>query len=109
MREREREMQSVCRAGVDASNSIKNRCFKTYDFETCESIIIVRRQNHNSYMNRFLRAPLVFSKAAQHGLALFVACSRGRGLSGSVTYRTREVARCSPLPVVFVGIKLTEF
>ncbi len=27
-REREREMQSVCRAG-EARNSIKNRCFRT--------------------------------------------------------------------------------
>ncbi len=64
------------------------------------------------HMNRFLRAPLVFfpfSKAAQHGLAPFAACSRGRGLSGCVTYQTREVTRCSPLPVVFVGIKLPEF
>ncbi len=65
------------------------------------------------HMNRFLRAPLVFSssslKQLQHGLAPFDACSRGRGLSGSVTYQTREVTRCSPLPVVFVGIKLPEF
>ncbi len=45
----------------------------------------------------------------EHGLAPFDACSRGRGLSGSVTYQTREVTRCSPLPVVFVGIKLPEF
>ncbi len=51
----------------------------------------------------------LFSKAAQHGLAPFAACSQGRGLSGSVKYQTREVTRCSPLPVVFVGIKLTEF
>ncbi len=51
----------------------------------------------------------LFSKAAQHGLAPFAACSRGRGLSGSVTYQTRELTRCSPLPVVFVGIKLPEF
>ncbi len=51
----------------------------------------------------------LFSKAAQHGLAPFAACSRGWGLSGSVTYQTREVTRCSPLPVVFVGIKLPEF
>ncbi len=29
-------MQSLCRAG-DARNRIKNCCFKTYDFETCES------------------------------------------------------------------------
>ncbi len=27
----------------------------------------------------------------------------------SVTYQTREVTRCSLLPVVFVGIKLPEF
>ncbi len=26
-----------------------------------------------------------------------------------MTYQTREVTRCSPLPVVFVGIKLPEF
>ncbi len=32
---------------------------------------------------------------ASHGLAPFAACSRGRGLSGSVTYQTREVTRCS--------------
>ncbi len=51
----------------------------------------------------------LFSKAAQHGLAPFAACSRGQGLSGSVTYQTREVTRCSPLPVVFVGNKLPEF
>ncbi len=100
MRERDAEQG-------DTSNSIKNRSFN--DFETWESIRIVRRQNRDSYMNRFLRAPLVFSKAAQHGLAPFAACSRGRGLSGSVTYQTREVTRCSPLPVVFVGIKLPEF
>ncbi len=63
------------------------------------------------HMNRLLRALVffLFSKAAQHGLAPFAACSRGRGLSGSVTYQTREVTRCSPLPVVFVGIKLPEF
>ncbi len=61
------------------------------------------------HMNRFLRAPLVFSEAAQHGLAPFAACSRGLGLSGFVTYQTREVTCCSPLPVVFVGIKLQEF
>ncbi len=65
------------------------------------------------HMNRLLCAPpsflFLFSKAAQHGSAPFAACSRGRGLSGSVTYQTREVTRCSPLPVVFVGIKLPEF
>ncbi len=65
------------------------------------------------HMNSFLRTYLVFSssslKQGQHGLAPFAACSWGRGLSGSVTYQTREVTRCSPLPVVFVGIKLPEF
>ncbi len=44
-RERERERER-CRAGRQ-SNSIKNRCFN--DFETCESIRIVRRQNRDSY------------------------------------------------------------
>ncbi len=62
------------------------------------------------HMNRFLHASLVFSSSSlKHGLAPFAACSRGQGLSGSVTYQTREVTRCSPLPVVFVGIKLPEF
>ncbi len=50
------------------------------------------------HMSRFL-----------NGLAPFAACSRGQGLSGSMMYQTREVTRCSPLPVVFVGIKLPEF
>ncbi len=62
------------------------------------------------HMNRLLCAPLVFSSSSlKQRLAPFAACSRGRGLSGSVTYQTREVTRCSPLPVVFVGIKLPEF
>ncbi len=63
------------------------------------------------HMNRFLRTSLVFSSSSlKQRMALpFAACSRGRGLSGSVTYQTREVTRCSPLPVVFVGIKLPEF
>ncbi len=63
------------------------------------------------HMNRFYVHPsflFLFSKAAAW-LRPFAACSRGRGLSGSVTYQTREVTRCSPLPVVFVGIKLPEF
>ncbi len=61
------------------------------------------------HMNR-LCAPLVFSSSSlKQRLAPFAACSRGRGLSGSVTYQTREVTHCSPLPVVFVGIKLPEF
>ncbi len=62
------------------------------------------------HMNRFLRTSLVFSSSSlKQRLAPFAACSRGRGLSGSVMYQTREVTRCSPLPVVFVGIKLPEF
>ncbi len=107
MRERERERDAE---QGDTSNSIKNRCFN--DFETCESIRIVRRQNRDSYEYIFTCIPsflFLFSKAAQHGLAPFAACSRGRGLSGSVMYQTQEVTRCSPLPVVFVGIKLPEF
>ncbi len=60
------------------------------------------------HMNRFLRASLVFSSSSLKQRP-FAACSRGRGLSGSVMYQTREVTRCSPLPVVFVGIKLPEF
>ncbi len=35
-----------------------------HDFETCESIRIVRRQNRDSYMNIFLGAPLVFSSSS---------------------------------------------
>ncbi len=64
------------------------------------------------HMNRFLRAPLVFSSSSlkQRSMASPLCCVfPGRGLSGSVTYQTREVTRCSPLPVVFVGIKLPEF
>ncbi len=61
MRERERERDAE---QGDESNTIKNRCFKTYDFETCVSIRIVRRQNRDSYMNTFLRASLVFSSSS---------------------------------------------
>ncbi len=63
------------------------------------------------HMNRFLRTSLVFflSKAGSMASPPLLQCSRGRGLSGFVTYQTREVTRCSPLPVVFVGIKLPEF
>ncbi len=48
VRERERERER-CRAehSFNTSNSIKNGCFN--DFETCESIRIIRRQNHDSY------------------------------------------------------------
>ncbi len=104
-REREREMQSratrvtVLRTAALMILKLEN------PLESLEDRIAI-------HMNRLLCAPLVFflfSKAAQHGLAPFAACSRGQGLSGSVTYQTREVTRCSPLPVVFVGIKLPEF
>ncbi len=65
------------------------------------------------HMNRFLRASLVFSssslKQRSMGLAPFAACSRGQGYLGLWRIKTREVTRCSPLPVVFVGIKLPEF
>ncbi len=37
------------------------RTAENIDFETCESIRIVRRQNHDSYMDRFLHASIVFS------------------------------------------------
>ncbi len=47
----------------DLRNMIKNRCFKTYDFETYESIRIVRRQNCDSYMNIFS------SSLKQHSMA----------------------------------------
>ncbi len=64
------------------------------------------------HMNR-LCAPLVFfsSSLKQRSMASppLLHVPGGGGLSGSVTYQTREVTRCSPLPVVFVGIKLPEF
>ncbi len=64
------------------------------------------------HMNRFLHTPLVFSSSSlkQRSMAspplLRVP---GAGFIWSVTYQTREVTRCSPLPAVFVGIKLPEF
>ncbi len=68
-REREREMQSLCRAGGHEEHDWEP--LWNIDFETCESIRIIRRQNHDSYMNRFLRAPLVFSSSSlkQHNMA----------------------------------------
>ncbi len=45
---RERERERDAEQG-DARNRIENHCFSTYDFETCESIRIVRRQNRDSY------------------------------------------------------------
>ncbi len=95
----------------DARNRIENRCFRTLILKVV-SIRIVRRPNCDSYMNRFLRAPLLFflfSKAVQHGLAPFVACSRGRGLSGFVTSRTREVTRCSPYELFLLALNCQNF
>ncbi len=63
-------------------------------------------------INRFLRASLVFSSSSlkQRSMASPSSLrSWGQGLSGFVTYQTREVTRCSPLPVVFVGIKRPKF
>ncbi len=64
-------------------------------------------------MNIFLRASLVFSSSSLKQRSMASPSSLhvpgGQGLSGFVTYQTREVTRCNPLPVVFVGIKLTEF
>ncbi len=61
-------MQSMCRTG-DMRNRIENRCFRT-DFETCESIRIVE-DRIAIHINRFLRAPQVFSSFSlkQHDLA----------------------------------------
>ncbi len=56
----------------NASHSyVKISVWLNIDFETYESIRIVRRQNRDSYMNRFLRAPLVFSSSSlkQHNMA----------------------------------------
>ncbi len=62
------------------------------------------------HMNRLLRASLVFSSSSlkQRSMASppLLRVPGGQGLSGFVMYQTREVTRCSPLPVVFVGIKL---
>ncbi len=55
MRERDAEQGGT-------SNSIKNRCFN--DFETCESIRIVRIVRIAIQMNRFFCASLVFSSSS---------------------------------------------
>ncbi len=107
-REREREIERDAEQG-DRVTVLRTAALMILKLENPLESLEDRIAIH---MNRFLRASLVFflfSKAAQHGLAPFAACSRGRGLSGSVMYQTREVTRCSPLPVVFVGIKLPEF
>ncbi len=65
------------------------------------------------HMNRLLCASLVFSSSSlkQRSMASppLLRVPGGRVYLGPVTYQTREVTRCSPLPVVFVGIKLPEF
>ncbi len=53
MRERERDAERV-------QSRIENCCYKNIDFESCVSIIIVGRQNRDSYTNRYLHAPLSF-------------------------------------------------
>jgi len=56
-----------------------------HDFEDCESIRIVRRQNRDSYMNRFVHAPLVFSSSSlkQRSIASPpLVCFLGLSLSG---------------------------
>ncbi len=57
------------------------------------------------HMNRFLRAPLVFSSSSLKQSSM----APPPLLRVPGRYQTREVTRCSPLPVVFVGIKLPEF
>ncbi len=97
-RERERELQSRA-TGVTVLRTAALMILKLVNpLESLEDRIAI-------HMNRFLCTSLVFSSSS----APFAACSQGQGLSGSVTYQTREVTRCSPLPVVFVGIKLPEF
>ncbi len=97
-------MQNVCRAG-GARNRIKNCCFRTLILKLVNSLESLEERIAIHIGIDFFLAPLVlmawqqlflFSKAAQHGLATFVACSRGRGLSGFVTSQTQEVACCSP-------------
>ncbi len=65
------------------------------------------------HMNRCISAPLVFSSSSLKQCSMasppLLRVPGGGVLSGFVTYQTREVTRCSPLPVVFVGIKLPEF
>ncbi len=74
--------------------------------ESLEDRIAIHMNRFFTYIPSFL---FLFSKAAQHGLAPFAACSRGGVYLGLWRIQTREVTRCSPLPVVFVGIKLPEF
>ncbi len=107
MRERERERERDAEQG-DTSNSIKNRCFN--DFEICESIRIVK-DRIAIHMNRFLCAPLVFSSSSLKQCSMAsppLLLVPGGGVYLGL-YQTREVTRCSPLPAVFVGIKLPEF
>ncbi len=106
MRERERERDAE---QGDTSNSIKN-CLMILKLENPLELLEDRIAIN---MNRFLHASLVFSSSSLKQRSMtsppLLRVPRGRGLSGSVTYQTREVTRCSPLPVIFVGIKLPEF
>ncbi len=63
------------------------------------------------HMNRFLRASLVFSSSSlkQSSMASPPLLRVPGGGVYLGPWQTREVTRCSPLPVVFVGIKLPEF
>ncbi len=65
------------------------------------------------HMNRFLCAPLDFSSSSlkQGSMASppSLHVPGGGVYLGPWCSRPREVTRCSPLPVVFVGIKLPEF
>ncbi len=65
------------------------------------------------HMNRFLRAPLVFSSSSlkQRSMASppLLRVPGGGVYLGLWRIRLFKVTRCSPLHVVFVGIKLPEF
>ncbi len=112
MRERERERESERERDAEQGDRVTVLRTAALMILKLENPLESLEDRIAIHMNRFLCIPsflFLFSKAAQHGPAPFAACSRGRGLSGFVTYQTREVTRCSPLPVVFVGIKLPEF
>ncbi len=58
------------------------------------------------YINGFLHVPLLFflfSKAALHGLAPFIACFRGRGLSGFMMSLTRNYFAVVPYQPFALG------
>ncbi len=105
MRERERERDAEQGDRVTVLRTVALMILKLENpLESLEDRIAI-------HMNRLLCAPLVFSSSSlkQRSMAspplLRVP---GAGFIW-VLYQTREVTRCSPLPVVFVGIKLPEF